>query len=690
MTASATVSTVGLDRYEWVKHLGRGAFGIAALYRDKEAKSGRSETLKVIKKIDLIQLQVTARKEARTEVEVLRRFSHPHIISYYAAFLDGHSLHIVMEFADAGDLATAIRQYREKKQRFSETDATVIFVQCLMALQHIHRMHVLHRDIKGQNIFLTQAGAVKLGDFGIAKVVENTACQAQTAIGTPNYLAPEVCENSPYGNKADIWSIGVVLYELLALQHPFQAQNIAALVIRIVSAQPPELPDDYSASVREIVNCTLQKKHDNRPSADTLLNSPVLKCCVGKKFYVWGNTHNAVHKHLRLELRKTNGSKLGLCLQYKDDDLDVLIESVTIGGLVDQWNKQNVTSQVKAGDHIVTVNDIKNSASLIADELKQKQVLSLVVRQDLALTDHEVVSGMNQKTAARSPLRHIGSIVAVGGGSQSRAASYARQDARASPRQLRRPPQRPNSGPPRPSSTAQSRRPSTAKQQDALAEKARAPSPHVAVHAWAQSPARLPYRPARLATAHNQIGHSSQAHDLSHASPCAKSVAPSYPARQPYLVKHKHCRAAGQDPPDDRRGYPCRVPSSQPSNAQGGSLKIKPPMKMAEKSVGRSLAVPPVKDAISDDRFAWATKYANVPLDMPLFAREEVESQNENLDELFKQISQLANESEVKCPKERCAQHLDSRGEQNHSEGLDMDDSWGGAMLCTATAIKAA
>eukprot|EP00439_Symbiodinium_sp_Y106_P037483 s2113_g4.t1 len=148
--------------------------------------------------------------------------------------------------------------------------------------RHIHARRIVHRDLKSQNIFLSNAGGggciVKIGDFGIAKVLQHTRGLAQTLIGTPSNLPPEVCDSKPYGTKADIWSLGVVFYELLTLEPPFKAMSLAALAIKIVNGEPkPILNDFYAEEVRGLVRPMLEKDPARRPSAARLLQKNPLR-----------------------------------------------------------------------------------------------------------------------------------------------------------------------------------------------------------------------------------------------------------------------------------------------------------------------------------------------------------------------------------------------------------------------------
>jgi NIMA (never in mitosis gene a)-related kinase 1/4/5 len=141
----------------------------------------------------------------------------------------------------------------KRQEHFPEKIIKNWFLQIVMALEYLHKRKVLHRDIKTSNIFITSCGSVKIGDFGIAKVLASTADNAMTLVGTPYYLSPEVCEDKPYTFKSDIWALGCVLYEMCSLKHPFQSSSLINLVIQIVKEKPPDIPGLYSKELASLV-----------------------------------------------------------------------------------------------------------------------------------------------------------------------------------------------------------------------------------------------------------------------------------------------------------------------------------------------------------------------------------------------------------------------------------------------------
>ena len=139
-------------------------------------------------------------------------------------------------------------------------------------MKHIHDRKILHRDLKSQNVFLTKNGLIKLGDFGIAKCLDTTLSQAKTFIGTPYYLSPEIVQNKPYSFKSDVWSIGVLLYEMCTLKMPFDGNSIADLSLKIIKGTYNPIPNNFSRELKILVNNLLSTDSSKRPSINEILS----------------------------------------------------------------------------------------------------------------------------------------------------------------------------------------------------------------------------------------------------------------------------------------------------------------------------------------------------------------------------------------------------------------------------------
>uniref|UniRef100_A0A8D2JP24 non-specific serine/threonine protein kinase n=1 Tax=Sciurus vulgaris TaxID=55149 RepID=A0A8D2JP24_SCIVU len=143
--------------------------------------------------------------------------------------------------------------------------------------QYLHEKHILHRDLKTQNVFLTRTNIIKVGDLGIARVLENHCDMASTLIGTPYYMSPELFSNRPYNYKSDVWALGCCVYEMATLKHAFNAKDMNSLVYRIIEGKLPPMPRVYSPELAELIRTMLSKRPEERPSVRSILRQPYIK-----------------------------------------------------------------------------------------------------------------------------------------------------------------------------------------------------------------------------------------------------------------------------------------------------------------------------------------------------------------------------------------------------------------------------
>ncbi|XP_034859365.1 serine/threonine-protein kinase Nek5 isoform X3 [Mirounga leonina] len=265
-----------MDNYDLIKAIGEGAFGKAFLAK------GKSDSKHcVIKEIDFAKMPIQEKEASEKEVILLAKMKHPNIVTFFSSFQENNRLFIVMEYCDGGDLMRRI--HRQRGVLFSEDQILSWFVQISLGLKYIHDRKILHRDIKAQNIFLSKNGMVaKLGDFGIARVLNNSMELARTCVGTPYYLSPEICQNKPYNNKTDIWSLGCVLYELCTLKHPFEGNNIHQLVLRICQAHFAPISPRFSRDLQALISQLFEVSPRDRPSINSILKRPFLENLIAK------------------------------------------------------------------------------------------------------------------------------------------------------------------------------------------------------------------------------------------------------------------------------------------------------------------------------------------------------------------------------------------------------------------------
>eukprot|EP01039_Chlorochromonas_danica_P000604 gene604-653_t len=245
-----------MNNYEVQKLVGEGSYGRAILCRRKTDKK-----LCIIKQISLTKLSRKEAKLTEQEALLLGKLQHPNIVTFWESFVSSQQLHIVMEYADGGDLDSHIKDYCRihKVREIPEAHILNLFVQISLAIKYIHDRKILHRDLKSQNVFLTSAGVCKLGDFGVSKVLRNTIELAATQIGTPYYMSPEIMNNQ---------------------RMPFTGKSMKQLCYNILHstpAPPPATTTTYSKELRDLIRDTLIKDPKKRPGINNILNKAIIK-----------------------------------------------------------------------------------------------------------------------------------------------------------------------------------------------------------------------------------------------------------------------------------------------------------------------------------------------------------------------------------------------------------------------------
>ncbi|BDA43378.1 probable serine/threonine-protein kinase Nek8 at C-terminar half [Coccomyxa sp. Obi] len=251
-------------QYEVREELGEGAFGKVVKVRRR--RDGRMFVAKIMHDRGMTD---KARAEAQNEVAVLASLDHPNVVKYYECFAErGTQVKIVMELCEDGDLDGFLRARGGKL--LSEDEIMNKFVQICLSIHYVHNKGLIHRDLKTCNLLLL-GGIVKLGDFGISKVISAEQNAAQTMVGTPYYMSPEILKGKGYGPKTDVWALGCILYEMCCLRKAFEAANLGAITIKIMSGKYAPIPGQYSNDMRLLVDALLKKDPSARPCMDDVM-----------------------------------------------------------------------------------------------------------------------------------------------------------------------------------------------------------------------------------------------------------------------------------------------------------------------------------------------------------------------------------------------------------------------------------
>ncbi|KAK3694805.1 kinase-like domain-containing protein [Podospora appendiculata] len=287
------------NNYDVLEKIGHGSFGVIRRVRRKA-----DGMILCRKEISYLKMSQKEREQLHAEFQILSTLRHPNIVGYYHRehLKASQDLHLYMEYCGNGDLGRVIRDLAQKNQYAEESFVWSIFSQLVTALYRCHYgvdppevgktvlglgttakpraptggMTILHRDLKPENVFLGEDNSVKLGDFGLSKMIQSHDF-ASTYVGTPFYMSPEICAAEKYTLKSDIWSLGCIIYELCSREPPFNAKSHFQLVQKIKEGKIAPLPSVYSPELMAVIKDCLRVNPDRRPDTAALLNLPVVR-----------------------------------------------------------------------------------------------------------------------------------------------------------------------------------------------------------------------------------------------------------------------------------------------------------------------------------------------------------------------------------------------------------------------------
>ncbi|KAH7676534.1 Non-specific serine/threonine protein kinase protein [Dioscorea alata] len=257
---------MGVENYHVIELVGEGSFG--KVYKGRRKFTGQTVAMKFILKHGKSEKDI---HNLRQEIEILRKLKHENIIEMLDAFENPQEFCVVTEFAQ-GELFEVL----EDDKCLPEDQVQAIAKQLVRALYYLHSNRIIHRDMKPQNILIGAGSVVKLCDFGFARAMSANTVVLRSIKGTPLYMAPELVREQPYNHTADLWSLGVILYELFVGQPPFYTNSVYALIRHIVK-DPVKYPDNMSPNFRSFLKGLLNKVPQSRLSWPALLEHPFVK-----------------------------------------------------------------------------------------------------------------------------------------------------------------------------------------------------------------------------------------------------------------------------------------------------------------------------------------------------------------------------------------------------------------------------
>lgn len=247
----------GPDQFELLRVLGQGSFGKVFLVKKNcGMDNGQLYAMKVLKKATL---KVRDRLRTKMERDILAQISHPFIVRLHYAFQTEGKLYLILDFLQGGDLFSRLA----KEVMFTEEDVTFYMAELILALEHLHSIGIVYRDLKPENILLDSAGHISLTDFGLSKESLDDSQMTYSFCGTIEYMAPEVVNRRGHSVAADWWSLGVLMFEMLTGNLPFQGKNRQDTMNLILRAKL-SMPAYLSPGAQSLLRALFKRNPSNR------------------------------------------------------------------------------------------------------------------------------------------------------------------------------------------------------------------------------------------------------------------------------------------------------------------------------------------------------------------------------------------------------------------------------------------
>jgi len=241
--------------YKRLETIGKGAYG--SVHKGVHLPTGNAVALKIIN----LDTSDDDTEDIQREVALLTALRDaPNITQYYGCYLDGPRVWIAMELAEGGSVLSLMGA--SKGGCLEDKYISIIVREVLVGLSYLHKVPVIHRDLKSANVLVTATGKVMLCDFGVSALLATTSSKRNTFIGTPYWMAPEVVQSLPnYDTKADIWSLGIMIYEMAKGSPPYSHLDKFAVLDMIPKAAPPKLPDavEFPKDMRDFMAACLKE-----------------------------------------------------------------------------------------------------------------------------------------------------------------------------------------------------------------------------------------------------------------------------------------------------------------------------------------------------------------------------------------------------------------------------------------------